>query len=215
MNPNKTSAIEVCETPSSKKELQYFLRLVNYYRRFIKDCSRIAIPQTELKEDVSYVWTTDADNAFKELKKAIITAPVLNQYDPKYPVFVTTDASKYIIGGVLEQNFPDGRHPVAFASRTLNLAEQNYAMHGLDLLRIVDTIRLWRCYLHGLKFTVFTDHHPLKYLETQEYLSPRQVRWLERLAQFWFNIVPIKGKSNTVAEGFSKQKISPAKDDSY
>ncbi len=57
------------------------------------------------------------------------------------------------------------------------------------------------------KFVVYTDHHPLKYLETQDFLSPRQVRWLERLASFDFDIVPIKGKSNQVADGLSRQSI--------
>ena len=212
MNPNKTQAIESWETPTSKKELQSFLGLVNYYRRFIKDCSKIGKPLTELTKNVPYVWTKEANKAFQILKKAVVSAPVLHQYNPKYPIFVTTDASKYAIGAVLEQDFPDGRHPVAFVSRTLNPAEQNYAAHDLELLGIVDTIRSWRCYLHGCKFTIHTDHHPLKYLETQEYLSPRQVRWLERLAQFEFKIVPIKGKSNTVADGLSRQKFATERD---
>lgn len=215
MNPNKTQAIESWKIPTSKKELQSFLGLVNYYRRFIKNCSKTAKPLTDLTKNVPYVWHKEADNSFKELKKAVISAPVLNQYNPKYPIFVTTDASKYAIGAVLEQDFPDDRHPVAFVSRTLNPAEQNYAAHDLELLAIVDTIRSWRCYLHGCKFTIHTDHHPLKYLEAQEYLSPRQVRWLERLAQFEFTIIPIKGQSNTVADGLSRQKHTMERDNTY
>ena len=138
------------------------------------------------------------------LKKAVSTAPVLNQFSPKKDIFITTDASKYAVGAVMQQDFEDGRHPVCFVSRVLNSDEQNYAAHDLELLEIFDTIRAWRYYLHGRKFTVFTDHHPLKFLETQEYLSPRQVRWLERLAQYDFTIVPIKGKRNVVADGFSR-----------
>lgn len=145
----------------------------------------------------------------------MVSAPVLNQYNLKYPIFVTTDASKYAIGAVLEQDFPDDRHPFAFVSRNLNPSEQNYAAHDLELLGIVDTIRSWRCYLHGCEFTIHTDHHPLKYLETQEYLSPRQVRWLERLAQFEFTIVPIKGKSNTDADGLSRQKHTTERNNTY
>ena len=141
MSSNKTEAIESWEKPTSKKELQSFLGLVNYYRRFIRNCSKIGKPLTDLTKDVPYVWSKEADEAFRLLKKAVTSAPVLNQYNPKYPIYVTTDASKYAIGAVLEQDFPDDRHPVAFVSRTLNPAEQNYAAHDLELLGIVDTFR--------------------------------------------------------------------------
>ena len=215
MNPNKTKAIEAWETPTCKKELQSFLGLVNYYRRFIRNCSKIAKPLTDLTKNVPFDWSKEASNAFDLLKKAVISAPVLRQFHPSYKVLVTTDASKQAIGAVMEQEFPDGRYPVAFLSRTLNSAEQNYAAHDLELLGIVDTLRAWRCYLHGRKFVVQTDHHPLKFLETQEFLSPRQVRWLERIVQFDFDIVPVKGKSNQVADGLSRQKSSQPRDTTY
>ena len=113
----------------------------------------------------------------------------------------------------MEQEFEDGTHPVAFVSRTTNPAEQSYAAHDAELLAIVETLRMWRCYLHGRKFKIHTDHHPLRYLETQEFLSPKQVRWLERLCQYDFDLVPIKGKSNVVADGLSRRK-QPYKQDS-
>ena len=215
MNPNKTKAIELWETPTNKKELQSFLGLVNYYRRFIRNCSKIGKPLTELTKNVPFKWSESAERAFKELKQSIIKAPVLAQFDPKKKIFVTTDACKYAIGAVMEQDHEDGRHPVAFISRTLNPHEQNYAAHDLELLGIVDTLRTWRCYLHGQNFVVHTDHHPLRYLETQEFLSPRQVRWLERIAPFEFDIVPIKGKSNVVADGLSRQSSKTNESNEY
>ena len=215
MNKNKTEAIEAWETPKSKKELQSFLGLINYYRRFIRNCSKIAKPLTDLTKNVPFIWSTEAEQAFQRLKKAITSAPVLRQFCSDSPIYVTTDACKFAMGAVMEQDFPDGRHPVAFASRTLKPAEQNYAAHDLELLGIVDSIRAWRCYLHGRKFTVHTDHHPLKHIDTQDYLSPRQVRWLERLAQFDFDIVPIKGKSNQVADGLSRRTQSAHSDKKY
>ena len=163
MNPNKTKAIEAWEVPKCKKDLQSFLGLVNYYRRFIRNCSGIAKQLTTLTKNVPFNWSNDADIAFKTLKRAVISAPVLRQFHQDHKVYVTTDASKLAIGAVMEQEFADGRHPVAFLSRTLNSAEQNYAAHDLELLGIVDTLRAWRCYLHGRKFIVHTDHHPLKF----------------------------------------------------
>ena len=97
----------------------------------------------------------------------------------------------------------------------LNFAEQNYAAHDPKLLGIVDTIKAWRSYLHGGRFAINTDHHPLRHLETQKYLSPRQVRWLECLAQFDFEIIPIKGKTNVVADGISRQKLRSEEDQDY
>ena len=91
----------------------------------------------------------------------------------------------------MEQMFEDGVHLVFFASRVLSPAEQNYAAHDLELLGIVDTIKAFRCYLHSRNYTVYTDHHPLKHLESHEHLSPRQVSWLERLSRYDFEIVPI------------------------
>ena len=113
-------------------------------------------------------------------------APTLTTFDPKLPIIVTTDASKSTIGAILEQLTPSGKKTIAFTSRTLSSAEQNYATHELELLAIVDTLRAWRVYLHGQTFTVHTDHYPLRYLETQDHLSSRQVRWLERLVDFDF-----------------------------
>lgn len=205
MNPHKTRAITEWPTPESKKDIQSFLGLVNYYRRFIKNCSGISKPLTELTKNVPFIWTTPAEESFEKLKSVITSAPVLRTFRDDLPVFVTTDASKVAIGAVLEQDDSDGRRPVAFTSRTLNSAEQNYAAHDLELLGIVDTLRAWRCYLHGRKFVVHTDHYPLRYIETQDQLSQRQVRWLERIVEFDFTIIPVKGKSNNVADALSRQ----------
>ena len=119
MKPSKTQAIDAWEAPKCKKELQSFLGLVNYYRRFIMNFSKIAKPLTDLTKDVPFEWNKRADDAFKELKKAVTSAPVLHQFSPRRPIFITTDACKYAIGAVMEQEFQDGKHPVLFASRVL------------------------------------------------------------------------------------------------
>ena len=204
INPHKTSAIKEWPTPKSKKDVQSFLGLINYYRRFIRDCSKIARPLTELTKDVPFAWSKTTQKSFEHLKNKITSAPVLKTFDPRLPVFVTTDASSVAIGAVLEQETKGERLPVAFTSRTLNPAERNYSPHELELLAIVDTLRAWRPYLHGRKFIVHTDHQPLRYLQTQEHLSSRQVRWLERMVEFDFKIVPIRGHSNKVADGLSR-----------
>ncbi len=105
----------------------------------------------------------------------------------------------------MEQDHNYNQHLVAFISRTLKQHEQNYAAHDLELLRIVDILRTWRFYLYGQKFVVQTDHHPLKYLEAQEFLTPRRVHLIEHISMFDFDILLIRRKSNRVADGLSRK----------
>lgn len=205
VDQQKVQAVRDWPRPKNKRDVQSFLGLVNYYRRFISHCSGIAKPLTDLTKNVPFQWNPAAESAFVELKELLVKAPTLVTFDPKKETIVTSDASKYAIGAVLEQKHDSRFHPVAYASRTLNNAEQNYAAHERELLAVVDTIRKWRVYLHGITFTAYTDHYPLKYLESQKTLSPRQVRWLETIVAFDFTIIPIRGKSNTVADALSRQ----------
>jgi hypothetical protein len=124
---------------------------------------------------------------------------------------VTTDASDYGIGGVLEQEHENGLRPVAFVSRKLEPAERNYPTHDRELLAIHNTIRELRCYLHGSKFTVRSDHHPLKYLDKQAHLSTRQIWWLDGLAEYDYHIEHIKGMWNIVSNALSRRADMAAK----
>ena len=93
---------------------------------------------------------------------------------------------------------------MAYESRKMNPAEQNYPTHERELLAVIHALRTWRHYLLGRKFTIVTDHHSLKFLQTQPQLSRRQARWLELLADFDFDIVHRPGKSNVVADALSR-----------
>jgi hypothetical protein len=86
----------------------------------------------------------------------------------------------------------------------MNPNEQNYHAQEQELLAIVESLRHWRSYLHGQTFVVQTDHASLQYLTTKEQLTPRQVRWLERLIDFDFKIVHISGKTNLIADALSR-----------
>jgi RNase H-like domain found in reverse transcriptase len=132
-------------------------------------------------------------------------APVLRLPDPARPFVVTTDASDYGIGGVLEQEWPDGAHPVAYVSRKLSDPERNYPTHDRELLAIIHVVMELRCYLHGSTFTIQTDHHPLRYLDTQPHLSKRQVRWVDALAEYDYAIRYIRGKWNILADTLSRR----------
>jgi RNase H-like domain found in reverse transcriptase len=135
---------------------------------------------------------------------------VLQLADPAKPYIVTCDASDVGIGAVLEQERENGPHPVAFASRKLSGAERNYSVHERELLAIVYALKEWRPYLHGSRLVIKTDHHPLRYMDTQTNLSKRQMRLMETLQEYDYEIVYVQGKFNFVADALSRISESPS-----
>jgi hypothetical protein len=207
-DPAKIRAIEEWPTPKNVTDIQSFLGLVGFYRRFIKNFSKIAAPMTRLiQKKVRFIWSNKEQDAFDALKKSMTTAPVLAIANPDLNLRVTADASDLALGAALEQINEDGKtQPIAFESKKLHDAELNYPTNEKELFAIVHALRTWRHYLHGRRFTVQTDHFSLKYLETQPNLSKRQARWLETLAEFDFDITYKPGKQNTVADALSRIK---------
>ena len=204
VDPKKITAIQDWNQPANIHELRSFLGLASYYCKFISGFASIAEPLTDLlrkDKDVATEWGKPQDAAFKELKQALMSAPVLSSPDPELPFTVMTDASDKAIGAVLMQN----KHPIAYRSRKLSEAERKYPTHEKEALAIVDAIREFKYYLDGVKFEVYTDHQSLQYLKTQPTLNPRQAHWMEYLAQFDFNIKYVPGPANVVADALSRK----------
>jgi hypothetical protein len=135
---------------------------------------------------------------------------VLQLADSSKPYILTCDASDIGIGALLEQEGEHGPHPVAFASRKPSSSENNYPMHERELIAIVYELKQWRPYLHGSRFVIKTDHHPLRYLDTQSNLSKRQMRWMETLQECDYEIVYVQGKFNVVAGALFRINASPS-----
>ena len=134
------------------------------------------MPLTNLtKKSVGWDWTGRCQDAFEKLKHSLAEAPLLRTPDEKKPYEVITDASDYGLGAVLLQE----GYPIAFESRKLNSAELNYTVTEKEMLAVVHALRVWRCYLEGAQFTVFTDHVSNTFFQTQPSLSRRQARWSE------------------------------------
>src|SRR4051812_6067617 len=172
VDPKKIQDIQEWPRPTSLTTLQSLLGLTGYYRKFIKNYAEIAAPLTNLTKkgtDVKKEWSEMQEQALQTLKKALSEAPILRSPNRELPMEVTTDASGYAIGAVLSQE----NRPITFYSRKMSPAEMNYPVHEQELLAIVDTLKEWRHYLLGRKFTVYTDHQSLKYFKTQPMLSRR------------------------------------------
>jgi len=158
-----------------------------------------------LRVDQKFEWNAEADYTFRMLKESMSLTPVLTIPDPEKEFIVTTDASDFAIGTVLSQENEQGIQPIAFESRKMSPAEQNYATHEKELLAIIHVLKVWRVYLDGRHFIIQTDHASLRYLQTQPTLSKRQARWVELMQEFDFEIKYIPGKMNVVADALSRR----------
>jgi transposase InsO family protein len=201
----KVRAIENLKRPYSIRDVRAFLGMTGFYRRFIQGYASIALPLTSLlAHDSSFEWSFRHECSFQQLKKALTTAPILTLPVFTKPFTVTCDASGEAISGVLSQPTHDSASVIAYESRKLTAQEKKYAIYELELLAIVHSLKVWRCYLEGQQFVVFTDHAALKYLKTQKVVSKRVSRWLDFIASFDFSIEYKPGKANVVADALTR-----------
>nr|AAM01169.1 Putative retroelement [Oryza sativa Japonica Group] len=202
VDPSNVESVLSWKQPKTVSEVRSFLGLAGYYRRFIENFSKIARPMTRLlQKEVKYKWTEDCEQSFQELKKRLVTAPVLILPDSRKGFQVYCDASRLGLGCVLMQ---EGK-VVAYASRQLRPHENNYPTHDLELAAVVHALKIWRHYLYGNRTEVYTDHKSLKYIFTQPDLNMRQRRWLELIKDYDMEIHYHPGKANVVADALSRK----------
>ena len=200
VDPEKVEAVMSWERPKSVFEIRSFLGLAGYYRRFIEDFSRLAAPMTRLtRKEVKFEWDDRCEEAFLELKRRLTSAPILIVPDRGQGYTVYYDASRAGLGCVLMQT---GR-VIAYGSRQLKNHEQNYPTHDMELAAIVFALKIWRHYLYGEEFEVYSDHKSLKYIFTQRDLNMRQRRWMEFLEDYDFTLHYHPGKANVVVDALS------------
>jgi len=209
-DPKKVDAVLNFPRPKNTKNIKQFLGLAGYYRRFLNNFSKTARPLTALlKKDEPFVWQESQETAFATLRNQLCTEPLLQHPDFTRPFVLTTDASGYAIGGILSQGDVGKDKPIAYASRLLNKAEQNYSTIEKESLAIVYCVNHFRPYLYGNKFTIVTDHKPLEWLHSVKNPTSRLVRWRLKLAEYEYNITYKAGKSNCNADALSRNPTEP------
>lgn len=220
----KVSAVTHWKKSADLKSLQSFLGFCGYYRRFIQNYSAIVRPLTELtkgypptqqkKKDISKKnnyfkvsepfgsrWTPACDDAFHLIIEKLTNAPVLAFADPTRPYVLHVDASLNGLGAVLNQEYPEGLRPVAFASRKLSPSERNYPIHQLEFLALKwAVVNKFHDYLYGAQFTVRTDNNPLTYVLTTARLNAVGHQWLADLSTYNFSVQYKPGRENTDAD---------------
>ena len=212
MDPDKISSIVKREPPRNVKQLQSFLGICNYYRKFVEGYAKKAAPLNKLlSKEVKFVWSQDQQEAFELLKNALVKYPILRVADFKRPFTIFTDASNYALGAVLTQIDDQNReYVVAYASRTLNTAEKNYGISEKECLAVIYAIKQFRVYVHGTTFKLITDHSALTWLLNIRDPTGRLARWALYIQAFDVEIIHRKGVIHCNADTLSRPPIEDA-----
>ena len=208
-DPVKLSGIKDWPVPKSVSETRSYLGMVGYYRRFVKDFSKIARPLNDLlRKEATWQWTQEQQDAFQALKDHLLSDAFLLHPDNEKPFVLETDASGFAWGAMLSQEDDTGKmRPVSCCSKGFADAETRYDTHDRELLAIIRSLEANRHWLMGTKYpvTILTDHNNLNYFKDKQFLSKRQTRWMEFLSNFNFELAYRPGKKNQVADLLSRR----------
>lgn len=221
VDSEKTSALTTWPTPKNLKELRRFLGFAGFYRRFVKDYSKLAEPlhtllrgektkkgkkkKPQKPKAMPWTWGASQQSAFEALIQKLTSAPILAYADYSLPFLLHVDASGFGLGAVLYQNQEGIDRVIAYASRALSPAERNYPAHKREFLALKWAVcDKFYDHLYGNKFSVKTDNNPLTYVLTTAKLDATGHRWLAALSAFDFSIAYKPGKLNTDADALSR-----------
>ncbi|KAD4585817.1 hypothetical protein E3N88_23418 [Mikania micrantha] len=205
----KIETISKLPPPSSVRSIRSFLGHAGFYRRFIKDFSKITRPMTHLLEkDTPFVFDEECMKAFEFLKEKPVSAPILVAHDWSLPFELMCDASDQAVRAVLGQRREKHFHPIYHASKTLNDAQENYTTTEKEFLAVVFTFDKFRSYFVLSKTTVFTDHSALRFLFAKKDAKSHLIRWILLFSEFDIEIKDKKGAENVAADHLSQLEDS-------
>ena len=204
-DPEKTRVVEEWPQPTNVTEVKSFLGTCSYYRRFIDHFSEIAKPLHQLTmKGISFVWGQDCDQAFRRLKQAITSAPILSYPASEGQFILDTDASQFSVGAVLTQVQEGEEKVIAYYSQALSKEERNYCTTRRELLAVVKGVKHFHHYLYREKFVVGTDHGSLAWLIRFKNPEGQLARWLEILGIYDMKIEFRPGRLHGNADGLSR-----------
>ncbi|KAG9458839.1 hypothetical protein H6P81_003347 [Aristolochia fimbriata] len=201
----KIEVIKKLPPPTSVKGIRSFLGHVGFYKRFIKDFSKVAKPLSNLLlKDVKFDFNNECLHAFNLLKQKLISAPIIVSPDWNLPFKLMCDASDFALGAALGQRKEKVFHTISYASHTLTGPQLNYTTTEKELMAVVFAFEKFRSYLIGSKVIVWTDHAALRYLFAKKDSKPRLIRWILLLQEFDIEIKDKKCAENVVADHLSR-----------
>lgn len=200
VDPAKIKSIIDWPVPRNVKGVRGFLGLTGYYRKFIAGYGKIAKLLTELTKKEGFHWGPKALKAFEELKRVMVTSPVLTLSDFSQPFEIECDASGRGIGAVLMQK----RRPIAYFSEALSKNNLSKSAYEKELMALVLAVQHWRPYLLGRQFVVYSDQKSLRHLLQQRITSTDQQSWIAKLLGYHFEVIYKPGPENKAADSLSR-----------
>ena len=215
---DKTKVIQDWEVPTNTRDVRKFLGVVGYFRKFIADYSKRAAPLTDLLKGklitrgtrkkfdaVEFYWNKPQQDAFEDLKEALLADVCLEYPDYSLPFVLEIDASRGGLGAVLSQKHDGKLRPIAFASRKTSPSEVNYPSHKLEFLALKWAVtQKFKDYLHQSFCDIYTDNNPVAYMVNKMNIDATSQRWCAELAKYDFLVHYRTGKSNTAADSLSR-----------
>ncbi|GBG72409.1 hypothetical protein CBR_g11988 [Chara braunii] len=201
----KVEVIRHWPQPAKLRELRSLLDMACYYWKFVPKFSDIAHPLSrQTSKNVAYAWCEKCETAFQALKEALVSHPVLRIADPNLTFVVTTDASQFGIGAVLQEDDGDGLRPLEYYSKRMPSHKVGTSTYMRELYALREALTHWKHYLLGRHFKVYSDHQTLQWIKTQTDLSPTLTRWLHDIDVFNFELKHKKGCYDRVADALSR-----------
>ena len=216
LNSN-VEAVQLFPEPATVKDMQVFVGMVNFYRRFVPNASCTLLPLTDclhggLPPHSALSWLPLMSHAFQEAKTALLKATWLQHPDPSARLALHVDASALHVGAVLQQQRPEDSTwcPLGFFSKKLSPAQEKWSAFNRELWACFSGIRHFWFNLEGRSFTIFTDHKPLTYVlsHSTDAWTAKQCRQLSYVAEFTSDIQHVPGKENVVADALSRPSSS-------
>ncbi|GFV64241.1 retrovirus-related Pol polyprotein from transposon opus [Trichonephila clavipes] len=205
-DPDKISAVKDWNCPTDVHQLESFLGLCTYYRKFVKNFSTIARPLHKLTEaKQKFIWTVDCNNAFNKLKDALTSARVLAYPEIGKQFILDADASHESIGAVLSQEIDGQERVIAYFSKCLSKPERNYCVTRKELLAIVKAVEHFHPCLYSRRFLLRTDHASLTWLLNFKNSEGQIARWIQRLQEYDVKIRHRKGSAHGNADALSRR----------
>lgn len=207
--PGLVKAIMDCPPPKDKTGLKSFIRLCEFYSRFIPDyASKVQPLSNMLKKNVSFLWDDCSKKSFEWVKDQLVSSKILKPFDANAMCTITVDASG--LGAILTQTVNGQENTLGYASRVLHGSELNFAVIERELLACWWAIRKFSPYIWGKHFILRTDHSPLVSILSGDKLkehTPRIARLSTKLLQYDFEVVYIPGNKNVREDYFSRHPV--------
>ena len=191
--------------PTNVKEVRQFLGHAGFYKRFIKDFSKLARPMcTLLAKDAKFKLDENCQHCFEEQKRLLTTAPIVRRPNWDLSFEVMCDVSDQVMGAILGQRDQEKPYVIYYASKTLNEAQKNYTTTKKELFAVVFALDKIRAYLVRAPIVIFINHSTLKYSVNKKDSKARLIRQILLLQEFNLEIRDKKGVENVVADHLSQ-----------